>query len=68
VNNDRKTSLLALIAAVAILALPARAFAQAVTIKREPLNLTDPAKYNIPLKTAPVKSVEITAPMEGYVR
>lgn len=67
-NDSRKSTFVALLAAVALLALPATLSAQAVTIKREALTLTDPAKYNVPLKTVPVKSVEITSPMEGYVR
>lgn len=49
-------------------AQPSAPAPQPVTIKREALSLNDPAKYNIPLKTVPAKSVEITAPMEGYVR
>ena len=42
--------------------------AQAVTIKREALSLTDPAKYNVPLKTVPIRTQEICSPMDGYIR
>jgi biotin carboxyl carrier protein len=57
--------------AVALTALhwqPGSATAQTVTIKREALAITDPKEYNVPLRTAPVKSLDLTAPQDSTVR
>lgn len=42
--------------------------AQDVTIKREPIALSDPKAYQVPLRTVPLKILEITAPADGIVR
>ncbi|MDB5391772.1 MAG: mdtN [Planctomycetaceae bacterium] len=42
--------------------------AQDVTIKREPIVVSDPKGYQVPLRTVPVKLLEITAPADGIVR
>ena len=52
----------------AALLYPALLSAQSLTIKREALALTDPMKYNVPLRTAPAKSIELTSAEDGYVR
>lgn len=47
---------------------PALLSAQTVTIKRESLSLRDPGEYEVPLRTQPVRVLELTAPRDGYVR
>ena len=42
--------------------------AQTVTIRREAMVLGDPKAQNIPLRTEPAKQLEITAPLDGFVR
>lgn len=42
--------------------------AQEVTIKREAISIADPKGYQVPLRTSPVKVLEITAPADGIVR
>lgn len=42
--------------------------AQEVTIKREAIAIADPKGYQVPLRTTPVKILEITAPADGVVR
>ena len=42
--------------------------AQEVTLKREAISIADPKGYQVPLRTAPVKVLEITAPADGIVR
>ncbi len=41
---------------------------QEVVIKREVLKLTDPRSYKISLHLSPTRSVDLTAPTDGYVR
>jgi membrane fusion protein (multidrug efflux system) len=52
----------------ATLGLTGPAAAQTVTIKREALSITDPKEYNIPLRTVPAKSLDLSAPYDGVVR
>ncbi|MDB5337674.1 MAG: mdtN [Planctomycetaceae bacterium] len=42
--------------------------AQEVTLKREAISIADPKGYQVPLRTAPTKFLEITAPADGVVR
>jgi multidrug efflux pump subunit AcrA (membrane-fusion protein) len=42
--------------------------AQDVTIKREPIIVSDPKSYQVPLRTIPIKLLEITAPSDGVVK
>ncbi|HVW02755.1 MAG TPA: HlyD family efflux transporter periplasmic adaptor subunit [Planctomycetaceae bacterium] len=42
--------------------------AQTVTIRREALVLGDSKAQNIPLRTEPAKQLEITAPIDGFIR
>lgn len=42
--------------------------AQDVTIKREPIAVSDPKAYQVPLRTVPLKLLEITAPFDGIVK
>ena len=42
--------------------------AQEVTIKREAISIADPKGYQVPLRTVPVKVLEIIAPADGVVR
>ncbi len=42
--------------------------AQEVTLKREAISIADPKAYQVPLRTVPVKVLEITAPADGIVR
>jgi len=42
--------------------------AQDVTIKREPIAVSDPKAYQVPLRTVPLKQLEITAPADGIVK
>jgi biotin carboxyl carrier protein len=42
--------------------------AQDVTIKREPIIVSDPKAYQVPLRTLPIKLLEITAPADGVIR
>lgn len=39
-----------------------------VVIKREALSLTDPKEFKVLLQLSPIKSLELTAPIDGYVR
>src|SRR5260370_4837888 len=39
-----------------------------VVIKREALKLTDPRTYNASMHLEAVKTVDLTAPVDGYVR
>lgn len=41
---------------------------QEVVIKREVLKLTDPRTYKVSLHLAAVRSVDLTAPTDGYIR
>ena len=42
--------------------------AQEVTLKREAISIADPKGYQVPLRTIPVRVLEITAPADGVVR
>ena len=42
--------------------------AQEVTLKREAISLADPKGYQVPLRTVPLKVLEVTAPADGVVR
>ncbi len=42
--------------------------AENVVIKREPLQISDPHAYRTPMRLAPVKSLVLTAPVDGYIR
>lgn len=42
--------------------------AQEVTLKREAISIADPKGYQVPLRTVPIKVLEITAPADGFIR
>lgn len=42
--------------------------AQDVTIKREPIIVSDPKGYQVPLRTIPARHLEMTAPADGVIR
>lgn len=41
---------------------------QDVVIKREAIALVDPKTYKVPLRLSPIKSIDLTAPIDGFVR
>ncbi len=43
-------------------------FAQELTIKREPMTLINPSRYQIPLTLEPTQFIEVCAPVDGTVQ
>lgn len=67
-SHYRRFAVSASLALAICCVLDASGSAQTVTIQREGLALMDPLKYNVPLKTTPIRSVEVAAPCDGFVR
>lgn len=45
-----------------------RLVAEDVTVKREAIVISDPKAYQVPLRTLPIKLLDITAPADGIIR